>query len=203
MFKHHLTGLALSGIFAEAEGQTSSGGSAASAKKPPFCAKDYDLDTGEFTFEFGNGKTVSCKIEDFNEEIRTRAMYHGFSQKIGDSYASAKGDYSKGIDAAQSVIDALKDGDWNQGRETEGKPRIAELSAALARVKGIPEEEALAAVTKAAALDGDEEAKKAGQEKLKAWRAHPKVKAAILQIAAEKAAAKAAESEQQDDPKLD
>lgn len=181
----------------------SAGTSAAEAKKPRFCDKDYDLDTGELTFEFGNGTTLKMNVSEVNEEMRTRAMFHGFSQKIGDSYASAKGDFGKGIESAQGVIDGLKSGDWNQGRDSEGRPRIAELAAALARAKGVPEEDALAAVTKAAALDGTDEEKKAGAEKLKAWRSHPMVKAALLAIAAEKAANAASQAEEQPLPSLD
>jgi hypothetical protein len=206
-YNRHLIAVAMLGCFAEAD-PSAGGSSAAEAKKPKFAEKDYDPETGVCTFEFGNGKTLTMNYNDVPDEIKVRLAFHGIMQKVGDSYASAKGDYSAAIDKAQGVIDQLLAGEWRAAPgEGGGGPRLSELAGGLARVKGIPEEEALAAVKKAAeplaSKDSTDEQKKEAKEKLSAWRAHPKVKAAILAIAAEKAAAKATEAGDSEDPKLD
>lgn len=164
-------------------------------KTPKFAEKDYDPETGVASFDFGNGKSLRVDVSELNEEIRTRLMFHGLLQKVGDSYAGAKGDYAKALESAQSVIDQLKSGEWRAARGEGGTgPRLGELAEALARIKGVTVEEARAAVDAAAALDGTEEQKAAGAEKLKAWRAHPQIKAAIAQNRAVKAQREAQEA---------
>lgn len=146
-----------------------------------FCSKDYDLDTGMVSFAFGDGKSFEVNVDELPSDIQRTLMLHGASQKIGDSYAGAKGNFAEAQANVQAVIEALKAGQWTGGRDGEGKPRLGELSAAIARVKGIPLEDATAAVN-AANESGDE-----GQAKIKTWRAHPKIKAAIAAARAEKA----------------
>lgn len=197
----HLMGTAVAMVLMQSvqEGNDTSG-----SKAPKFCDKEYDLDTGTATFQFGNGTILEKNVNELPDEIRTKLMYHGFMQKVGDSFAGAKGDYTKGVDSARSVIEQLEAGEWRSARgEGESKPRLSELAAAIARVKGIEEDQALAAVTKAAALDGSEEEKKQGQEKLKAWRAHPRIKAALATIKAEKAQAELAAAGDTADVSLD
>jgi hypothetical protein len=156
---------------AEAGAQVSAGSSKASR----FCDKDYDIDSGVATFKFGNGTTLEQNVDELPQAVQRQLMLHGFMQKVGDSYASAKGNYSEGIENAQDVIGNLKAGEWGSTREGEGKPRLGELSAAIARVKAITLEVATTAV------------EAAPEEKRKIWRAHPKIKAAIAAIRAEKA----------------
>jgi len=153
----------------------------AAASKAKFCSKDYDLDTGVVSFEFGDGVKVEVNADELPADIQRTLMLHGLSQKGGDSYAGAKGNYAEAQANLSSVIDSLKQGQWAGARDGEGKPRLGELSAAIARVKGISLEDATAAVT-AANESGDE-----GQAKIKTWRAHPKIKAAIAAARAEKA----------------
>ena len=108
-------------------------------------------------------------------------MLHGAAQKIGDSYAGAKGDYDKAVEAAKGVIDQLAQGVWRAARgEGEARPRLGELAEAIARIKGVDRDKAMAAVEKAT------------DEQRKQWRGNAKVKATIAQIRAE-AAAKALE----------
>lgn len=161
----------------------------ATESKVKFAAKEYDLDTGEYVITFGDGTVLMQNVDQLPDEMKRNLMFHGYGQKVGDSYAGAKGDYSKAKQAANDVIEQLKNGDWRAGRDGEGRPRLGELADAIARVKGIPAEQARTAVDAAAALDGDEAAKKAGAEKLKVWRAHPKIKAALAALRAEKAQA--------------
>lgn len=153
-------------------------------EKVKFADKDFDPETGICEFVFGNGTKLEVNVKELNPEIQSRLMFHGALQKIGDSYASAKGDYAKAIENARGVIEQLQSGSWRAARgESEGKPRVAELSAAIARLKGITLEEATSAVQ--AAVDMGE----AGAEKIKGWRNHPRIKAAIAALRAEKAQA--------------
>ena len=158
---------------APAEAAVAAGG----AKTPKFCDKDYDLDTGVVYFSFGNGKTLEFDTNRCNEEIRKTLVLHGGSQKVGDSFAGAKGNFALGIQSAQDVIDQLYAGAWKAGRgEGEARPRLAELAEAISRIKSVIIERATAAV------------EKASDEQRKAWRLNAKVKSVIATIRAEKAA---------------
>lgn len=146
-------------------------------KKPKFAEKEYDLDTGVVTFTFGNGKVVECNVNEFNEDTRKQLMLHGMSQKGGDSYAGAKGNFAEAIASVQDVIDQLKLGVWRAARgEGDARPRLAELAEAIARIKQV----AIEAATKAVEAGTDDQRK--------SWRSNAKVKAVIAQIRAEKAA---------------
>jgi len=147
---------------------------ATEVSKPRFAKKSYNEETGVVSIEFGNGKVLELDTNACSPEIKTLLMLHGASQKIGDSYAGAKGDFASGIASAQSVIDQLLAGEWTSSGEERG-PRLAELAEAIARIKGVPVEKALAAVEKAT------------DDQRKAWRSNAQVKAAIAQARAEKA----------------
>lgn len=149
-------------------------GGAAEDKKPQFCKKDFDLETGEVFFAFGDGETISANVYEYQDKIQKRLMLHGAIQKGGDSYAGAKGNYSEAKASLREVLDNLKAGEWRGSRE-DGQPRIGDLAEAIARVKGIK----LATATTAVEA--------ASEDKRKEWRAHPRIKAAIAQIKAEKA----------------
>jgi len=146
-------------------------------KKIKFAEKEYDLDTGIVSFTFGNGKTLDVDTNSFSEETRKQLMLHGASQKIGDSYAGAKGNYAEAIQAATDVVEQLLGGIWRAARgEGDAKPRLAELAEAIARIKSVSIEAATAAVEKGT------------DEQRKQWRSNAKVKAVIAQVRAEKAA---------------
>lgn len=150
----------------------------AEVAKIKFCDKDFDPENLSVEFTFGNGETLTLLRSEVSDEIWNRAALHGILQKAGDSYAGAKGDYGVGVSACRSVLDGLRKGVWNAGREEgEGKPKLQELAEAMARIKQLAVDVAL---TKVAALDDDTR---------KALRAHPQVKLAVAQIRAEKAAA--------------
>jgi len=150
---------------------------AAEPKAPRFCEKEYDEDTNVVSFVFGNGKQLELDINTLSDHMRKLLMLHGAMQKIGDSYAGAKGNFSEGVQAAQDVIEQLKQDVWRAARgEGDARPRLAELAEAIARIKSVELAKATTAVE--AATD----------DQRKTWRGNAKVKAVIAQIRAEKAA---------------
>lgn len=164
---------------------------AADAKKVKFADKEYDLDTGELTITFGNGKVVSADSNKIPEETRKQLMLHGLAQKVGDSYAGAKGNFGEAIQSAEDVVEQLYAGVWKSARgEGDAKPRLAELAEAIVRIKQCTLEQATAAVEKGT------------DEQRKQWRSNAKVKAVIAQIRAEKAA-KALEEAGEQELKVD
>jgi hypothetical protein len=152
-------------------------------KEPKFCEVEYDLDESKVLFGFKDGTTLEIAAAQLNDDMKQRAMLHGLNQKIRDSFAGVKGDVAKGIENAKGVIEALLAGNWRQARgEGEAKPRIGELAEAISRLKAIDIETATKAVTEA------------DDAKRKEWRAHPRIKAAIAAIRAEKAQAELAKA---------
>lgn len=149
---------------------------AETAKKAKFCEKEFSVEENSVSFSFGNGTMLELALGELSPEIQKRLMLHGALQKIGDSYAGAKGDFGSGIKDAQAVIDGLKSGTWRSAAgEGEGKPRLGELAEAISRIKNLPLDKVMPAVEKA-----DEKTRKD-------WRSNAKVKAVIAQIRAEKA----------------
>lgn len=147
-------------------------------KKIKFAEKS--IVDGTLTVAFGNGDTLSIALSDIPEELHADLALHGLSQKIGDAYAGAKGDYAFAFAAASKVAEQLKNGEFRASRGSgESKPRVSELAAAVSRVKDISLEEALTILEN---LDDDAK---------KAVRNHPQVKLAIQQIRLEKASKEA------------
>lgn len=165
-------------LFALAAPMMMAEASAAAETKVKFCKKEYDLDTGVVSFAFGNGETVELDTKEYSEQIRNQLMLHGISQKGGDSYAGVKGNYAEAIANLKEVHENLKQGVWKAAPgEGDARPRLAELAEAIARLKSVPLDKATSAVE--AATD----------DQRKEWRSNAKVKHAIAQIRAEKAAA--------------
>lgn len=145
-------------------------------KAPKFCEKEYDLDTGLVSFSFGNGTSLDIDSNALSPEMQKQLMLHGISQKVGDSFAGAKGNFAEGVASAKAVIEQLMSGIWRAARgEGEARPRLGELAAAIARIKGVTVEAAMGAVEKAT------------DDQRKAWRSNAKVKAVIAAIRAEEA----------------
>lgn len=167
-------------------GQAQPTGSGGKVKKPSFCEKDWDdafEGNGSVLYlNFANGKKLEFDLEKVNGETQRRLALHGASQKIGDSFAGVKGNFATGIGNAEKVISQLYAGEW-EGEREGGGPRLAELSAAIARIKNVPVEKAAAAV------------EKASKEQRDGWRSNAQVKAMVAQIRAEKAAAALQESQ--------
>ena len=148
---------------------------AAEPKKIKFCDKSADGMTVKFAF--GNGQTLSLDLSTLSEEMQAELMIHGALQKIGDSYASAGGDFAFGMAQASKVITNLESGQWGAPRAAgEGKKSVGELATALSELQGVPVDQI------ALALEA------ATEEQRKAFRAHPAIKAKIAEIRAKKAA---------------
>lgn len=144
--------------------------------------KDYDTENASFSIVFSNGQKREVTITDLPSEIQLNLALHGLSQKLGDSYASVKGNVELAIEKFDAVLKQLAAGEWAAKREGEGSSKVTELAEAIARIKNVPIEKANAAVAKAT------------DEQIKGWKANSSVKAMIAQIRAEKAQ-KRAESE--------
>ena len=133
-------------------------------------------------FVFEDGTETVVDFDKIPQEIKVRAMFHGFSQKIGDSYAGAAkaegGALAFSKKAVNETLAQLYAGDWRA--TAEGGPKApSDLAVAISRVSGKTPEACQAFVE---TLDDDQK---------KAWRKKAKVAAALATIAAEKAAARA------------
>lgn len=71
-------------------------------------------------FDFNDGDALQILIEQLPEHLINHLVCHGLAQKIGDSYAGAKGDVQVAYDAARGVIDSLLAGEWNAKRTGTG-----------------------------------------------------------------------------------
>lgn len=90
------------------------------------------------SFKFGNDTVVTVDLSELSEDMQSNLMVHGALQKIGDSYASAGGDYAFAIAAAEKVIDNLRNDLWGSARtgSGEGKKSSGELATALSILQG-------------------------------------------------------------------
>lgn len=146
--------------------------------------KDYDTETGTFSITFADGASSEVAIASLPQNIVQMLALHGLSQKLGDSYASVKGDVNAAKAKFEAVLKQLMAGEWKQAREGgEGGTKVTELAEAIARFKSAPIEKANAVVAQAT------------DDQIKVWKGNAKIKAIIAQIRAEKAAARAAEAD--------
>lgn len=139
--------------------------------------------TGLIKFTFENGTEQELNVFSLPENIQKRLTVHGASQKIGDSYAGAKGESDPVAFAAQAVAETIKqlvDGLWRV--TSPGGPRVTDLATVLAKVQGITVEQAVELI---AELD---------EEQTKQLRNKPKIKAGLLALTAARAAEKAAKA---------
>lgn len=162
---------------ADVEGETSL------PKTAPFCAVSQN-EEGALLFRFSNGHEHSLNPNELSDEIQKQLMYHGATQKLRDSFSSAKGDFAYAEGVLGKVIQQLKDGFWTGSRASgETKPKTGELAQALANLKGVDLETAQAAV------------ERASDEKRKTWRNNAAVAAEIASIRAENAKKRAKSAE--------
>ena len=108
-------------------------------------------DTGlTFAFKDVAETVVVVNVDDFDEEIKRKAMFHGFEQKLRDSYAGAESpDEAAGL--FQKVLDNLYVRKWVGRTAGEGGSEAPTklLAQALVNVRGgqITLEQATAALT--------------------------------------------------------
>lgn len=147
--------------------------------------KDYDEESGTFSIVFSDGAESEVELDSLPQNIVRLLALHGLSQKLGDSYASVKGDVASAKEKYQAVLEQLRAGEWRKTRAEgeSGGARVTELAAAIARFRNAPIEKANAVVAAAT------------PEQKKAWQANAQIKAIIATIRAEKAAAKAAKAQ--------
>jgi len=145
-------------------------------------------DMSGVNINFNDGESVQARLADFSDDIVVHLALHGLSQKLGDSY-SGEQDITSARALASAVLDRLKEGNWKAVREGGGGGRISDLAQALSAVTGQPLEECVAKISE---MEKDQK---------NGLRKHPKVKAELAKIAAERAeaaAAKAADTEADD-----
>ncbi len=130
---------------------------------------------GKLVFTFVNDEVVTIDpYEEFTEALNERAMFHGYLQKLGDSY-SGNDSIAEALMKFNATLDTLRAGDWNRrGGNATGGIWVE----AIARATGDPIEKVL---LKWNAMDEDVK---------KSVKAHPDVVAAKAEIELERAKAK-------------
>ena len=174
------------------EQSTDAQGETSLPKTVPFCAVSQD-GNGTLVFTFSNGHVHNLNpITDCNDEIQRQFLYHGATQKLRDSFSSAKGDFAYAEGVLEKVIAQVKAGNWVGTRASgEAKPKTGELAQALANLKSVDLETAQAAV------------ERASDEKRKTWRNNAAVAAEIARIRAENAKKRAEASANAEPVELD
>lgn len=127
-----------------------------------------------FTFADKGATQLSFTLAELPEAMVQELAAHGLSQKLGDSYASLASP-AEGIAAVNAVWKNLKAGIFNA---TGGGSSGGLLAEAIARIKGVTVEAAVAAI------------EAMSDEKLETVKANSKVKATIKVIQGERAATK-------------
>lgn len=138
---------------------------------------------GKLIFIFGNGEKLTFDPAECNEEINRQATFHGYNQKIRDAAAgySKDKDYAGAREEMSAVIEALRAGNWKrQGGGMGAGVVMADMAHAIAEMKNVSFERAMAAVEKA-----DEETRKS-------WAKNPKLAAKMAEAKAKRLAAQAA-----------
>lgn len=131
-------------------------------------------ETKSATLAFTNNPHLTIALEDLPEHTVTRLALFGLATKWGNSYATNDGEdtaYAKALEMQKQLLGGV----WNAG----GKSKSGILAEALARATGRTLAEAVAVL-----------AGKSDEEK-RNLRKHKKMKAAIAEITAERAAADA------------
>lgn len=136
-----------------------------------------NIENNAVSFELGNGRKLVCMLAQLKDDMVTQLALHGLSQKVGDAAANcSKGEeYSRAMAQMSAVWENLLQNKWRES----GASGNSILIEALAEHTGKPADAVREAVNAA------------DEEKLKTWRSNAKVKAIMARIAAERAAEKA------------
>ena len=132
-------------------------------------------------FDFENGEQVKVLFDDLPASILPQLTAHGLMQKIGDSYSGSKGDIRVALENAKSVVEALMKGEWNVRGEGDGGMLVIAL---IEYFQDSKDEDEVREAFKG--MDDD---------KRKALRKHPKIKAIMARLALERADAAAEDAE--------
>ena len=159
----------------------------ATEKKVPFLKKvtPYDTDgvKDQISFVLGNGLSVVVTRDMISAENAEHAMWHGISQKLGDSCAgfSKESKFGDAFAELTELATQLSQKEWNKVRDGKGgveaKQNYEDLVEALAKLKKMDAADIRVAVDRAPI------------EKLKGWMANLTVKAEMLEIKSRRAKA--------------
>lgn len=144
--------------------------------------RSYFADATGLEFRFANGETVAVDPNGFSDTVRTAAMFHGFSQKLGDAYATSK-DADEAYDKFMSLKERLEAGEWIAEGESAG-PRISMVILAIVAAKA-------AAGQTVTESEVAEKYHAMDKERQKALMEDPRIKAAYEALRAEAAAERA------------
>lgn len=99
---------------------------------------------GKMVFLLGNGLKLVCDITELPVEIKERLMYHGLSQKIGDSSSGfSKGkDFTGALNAMEEVAAHLRQGEWTKGAKERGI-NLSDMAEVIAKLKKFKPEDVL------------------------------------------------------------
>ena len=96
-------------------------------------------DVTELNMVFTSGDTLRVALGDLPESIVSAAAWHGISQKIGDAFASAKGDAGAAFESASALLEVLASGDWVQKGESAGPAPTMILEAIIRGIEATGE----------------------------------------------------------------
>ena len=148
-------------------------------------------EAGVFRFAFGPKdspiETVTVDTNEFTAEVKLLAQYHGFEQKLRDSYAGSGGDPQVALGLFKKVKENLDAGQWRTARaKGDREDPIDLLAEAVHRAsKALVEQGVLPeAPTAEQAKAGLEKMDKAQRD---AIRRTPEVSVELAKVKAEKA----------------
>lgn len=83
-------------------------------------------------FDWADGTATLVDLTKISDEMKHRAMLHGLSQKLGDSYSGADGNLETAKAMFNETLSALEAGDWNRkgGGASSGGIIIEAIAAA-------------------------------------------------------------------------
>lgn len=152
--------------------------------------KSVNVENQSVAFSFDDAGEASIILSDLSADIITQLALHGLSQKVGDSYAGAKGAVENldvtadewSLAQAEETIKQLVEGNWAV-RSGGGAARVTDLASALAEASGAPVEDMVSKLAEAS------------KEEKAALRKHPQVALILARFKEERAAAKKEEME--------
>jgi hypothetical protein len=154
--------------------------------KVPFLKKITPYDKGgipgELQLVLGNGKVFHIYLDEISEQNKTRAMWHGLSQRFGDSVAGCSKDNAFGhaFKTFEELFATMRTADWTKpgtGGKIETLESINDLIESIAKIKKQPVEKIATVVNGAT------------REQRDTWRKNAEVNAELQSIMAKRAKA--------------
>lgn len=82
--------------------------------------KSPSAETTKLRLTFKGGTVREFSPANYPDPIKTALIWHGLSQKMGDTWAGAKGDIDVAIENADSMDEQLRNGTWTERAEGVG-----------------------------------------------------------------------------------